>query len=381
LPVQLGRRRMLEVLAGSSMPLSAMLAGCRERSLPEAHAPTAPVTGTEGALAEMKHLRAALDQPTALVEPTNGWDGLEKTEWPFLALIFFAAAATRLAALAPGGSKPRDAALADARWALERARRRGIPGATRTGGVALLPDGHLFVALERFARVAQSDEHLAERRHLASAFERAFAGSPSGILPSYPSIWWTLDAVPALAGLALHGSDGSAARKWEATVRAAAIESATGLIRAVFDAEHQRAIGPVRGCALMLAFPELNVVAPAFASEQWELAKTHLVRTLEVVAFAIPLTGVREYPEPLDLPANVDSGRIVMGLGESASGFGLAAAAAMNDLELLSRLLRSARLVAPPIWEGERLTLRGVAPVGQAAMLRAKVWSAKTLLL
>lgn len=89
------------------------------------------------------------------------------------------------------------------------------------------------------------------------------------------------------------------------------------------------------------------------------------------------VTGVREYPEPLDLPPNTDSGRIFLGLGEAASGFGLAAAAAAGDIELLATLLHSARRVAPPRWNGDELSLANVPPVGQAALLRAKVWSAQ----
>ena len=74
--------------------------------------------------------------------------------------------------------------------------------------------------------------------------------------------------------------------------------------------------------------------------------------------------------------ATTDSGRIVFGLGEAASGFGLAAAAASEDMVVLAALLRSARRVAPPTWQGEELVLPNVPPVGQAGLLRAKVWNA-----
>jgi hypothetical protein len=187
-------------------------------------------------------------------------------------------------------------------------------------------------------------------------------------------MWWTLDAVPALAGLALHApAERRAIERWEATVRASAIDRGTGLIIAGFDPARRRAIGPPRGCALMLALPDLRIASPLLADEQWATARRLLVRTTS------GLTGVREYPEPLDLPASTDSGRIVLGLGEAASGFALAAAASAGDMDLLARLLRSARLVAPPAWVGDRLVLQGVPPVGQAAMLRAKVWDARAL--
>lgn len=46
------------------------------------------------------------------------------------------------------------------------------------------------------------------------------------------------------------------------------------------------------------------------------------------------------------------------------------------DAVLLAALLRSARRVAPPTWNGDELVLANVPPVGQAALLRAKVWNA-----
>ena len=120
----------------------------------------------------------------------------------------------------------------------------------------------------------------------------------------------------------------------------------------------------------MLALPDLFVASPAFAEDQWARARAHLVRR------AAGVTGVREYPERLEFPPSSDSGRIVLGLGEAASGFALAAAAAAADMDTLASLLGSARRVAPPTWMGDELTLDNVPPVGQAALLRAKVWSA-----
>jgi hypothetical protein len=126
-----------------------------------------------------------------------------------------------------------------------------------------------------------------------------------------------------------------------------------------WNPERRRAIGTLRGCALMLALPDLFVVSPGLAQEQWTHARRRLVRTVQGV------TGVREYPDPIDLPATTDSGRILFGLGEAASGFGLAAAAAAEDMVVLAALLRSARRVAPPTWQGDELVLRTCLPLGK----------------
>jgi hypothetical protein len=345
-----------------------MLAACRHEETP---APVAlppfesrPVIGLEAVFGEFRHLRSVLEGTPVGAVSTQGWDNLEQTEWPFFALIFYADAATRCASLPIAGSR-RDAVVAEARWALERANVVGIKGAH-----PLLPHGHLLLALERFTREGRESEYGELRAHLANDLDRRFSASETGMLPSYPSIWWTLDPVPALAALTLRGVGAAARERWEATVRTSAIDPATGLVIAGWNPERGRAIGTPRGCALMLGLPDLYVVSPGLAQGQWSCARRHLVRTVQGV------TGVREYPEPIDLPATTDSGRILFGVGEAASGFGLAAAAAAEDMVVLAALLRSARRVAPPTWHGDKLALPNVPPVGQAALLRAKVWNA-----
>lgn len=311
-----------------------------------------PVTGREAARAELRHLRRVLEPRPDPVLATRGWDLLEKTEWPFFALIFFADAATRFGA------------YDDARWALERAHEIGIRGAR-----PVLPNGHVLLGLERLAAASgQAMEFSDLRASLAQDIGSVLAASPTGMVESYHSMWWTLDAVPALAALTLRKEMPEVRARWERTVLARALDLDTGLIMAGWHPERFLGTGRPRGCALMMAMPDLQIVSPALASGQWQLAKEYLVRSVE------GLTGVREYLEPQDGPVTVDSGRIVLGLGEAASGFGMAAAAAMKDQTVLDLLAYSARIVAPPKWEGDELTLPGVPPVGQAAMLRAKVW-------
>lgn len=363
-----GRRRFLG--AATAFVCTACGADRPRLETPRPSPDPRPPIGIDAVFGELRHLRRVLDPTRAAgavsaSESTEGWNNLERTEWPFFALVFYADAATRLAKL-PIAPHRREAAVAEARWALARAHVLGIKGAE-----PLLPDGHLLLALSRFAGDGREGEYRELREHLADGLERQFARSESGILPSYPSMWWTLDSVPALAALTLRGKGEAARGRWESTVRASAIDPATGLVIAGWNPERRRAIGTPRGCASMLALPDLHVVSPSLAKQQWSRARTHLLRTVAGV------TGMREYPEPLDLPPTVDSGRILFGLGEAASGFGLAAAAASGDMVVFAALLRSVRRVVPPLWHGDELTLPNVPPVGQAALLRAKVWNAE----
>lgn len=273
--------------------MTVLLAACRSEHAPPPVVLPSPdtrsVIGHEAAFGELRHLRRILEGTSAGAVSTRGWDNLEQTEWPFFALIFYADAATRFASL-PMAASRREAVIAEARWALARAHAVGIAGAD-----PLLPHGHLLLALERFAREGRESESGELRDHLASDLGRRFAASESGVLPSYPSMWWMLDPVPALAALTLRGAGAAACDRWEATVRASAIDPATGLIIAGWNPERRRAIGTPRGCALMLALPDLYVVSPRLAQEQWTRARRHLVRTVQGV------TGVREYPDPIDL--------------------------------------------------------------------------------
>lgn len=172
------------------------LLGCRSSSVAQVRAPDAqvdgrPVIGLEASFGELRHLKHVLGASVAYATSTLGWDHLEETEWPFFAVVFHADAATCFASL-PRLAKGRREALHDeARWALASAHALGIKGAN-----VLLPGGHLLLALEKFARSSGSDEHRELRDRLAEGLVSTFERSTTGIPPTYPTVSWTLDAVP-----------------------------------------------------------------------------------------------------------------------------------------------------------------------------------------
>ena len=90
---------------------------------------------------------------------------------------------------------------------------------------------------------------------------------------------------------------------------------------------------------IMFSFPFLVEVDEAFAKEQYALVQKHLVGGF------MGFKAIREFPEGQDGRADVDSGEIIMGFGQAASGFGLSAAAAMGDVSLQADLIRSKSLV------------------------------------
>jgi len=59
----------------------------------------------------------------------------------------------------------------------------------------------------------------------------------------------------------------------------------------------------------------------------------------------------------------VDSGKIIMGFGQAASGFGLLAAAAMGDPSLQADLIRSKRFVLGSTSVADAATKEAVVPL------------------
>jgi hypothetical protein len=94
-----------------------------------------------------------------------------------------------------------------------------------------------------------------------------------------------------------------------------------------------------RGCALTFSVRYLAEVDRALATTWWTALLDHYL-----VDYAL-LVGFREWPPGVDRPADADSGPIVRGVGAAATAFGIAAARAMDDDALATRLEATATLV------------------------------------
>lgn len=115
----------------------------------------------------------------------------------------------------------------------------------------------------------------------------------------------------------------------------------------------------------------LNDFAPEFATNQYTLAKKYLFRS------ALGLAAVREFPEGGEGRPDVDSGPVLFGLGPSASGFAIAAAAAMGDKEFAWQLIKASALAGIPVYNGHELYYQSMPPVGQAVVLYGKTLLSK----
>lgn len=205
---------------------------------------------------------------------------------------------------------------------------------------------------------------------VALALARSFRQSETGILPSYPGMYWPADNLPALSALvrydrAFHQDLAVVKIPFLKQLRSRYLDR-RGLVSSYIDPNRHRVLQGGRGISVSYALHFLPDVDSALAAEQYGLFKRHLLR--QAMGFA----AVREFPEGEPPEIDVDSGAVVLGLGTAASGFAVAAAAIMRDEPLTEALLRSVAIAGlPRLGEGE-LQYHAMPPVGQAVILFGK---------
>jgi hypothetical protein len=165
---------------------------------------------------------------------------------------------------------------------------------------------------------------------------------------------WPADQSATLASLrrfddahgdAHGGADGSAhgelltprlAGAWQQFL---ASHSAGGLPWSEVTGQQKRGRLP-RGCALSFGIRYTAEFDGALARRWWGLYKDRYLVDRG------GLVGFREWPPGVELPADADSGPIVVGVGAAATAFGLLAARAVGDEEMATRLVATAQAMS-----------------------------------
>ncbi|MGV9375883.1 hypothetical protein ACWDRB_08715 [Nonomuraea sp. NPDC003707] len=278
---------------------------------------------------------------------------------------------------APAGERSR--ALREVRWALSRldspaGRAPFSPGLTppygvfyrgwsnwlRGGALSLEPAGQRDPAeVRRFAEDS-------------AALGAAFDASASPYLAAYPGQAWPVDSTVAVASLRLHDAIlpprfGGTVERWLREVRRR-LDPRTGLLPHRADPGDGAPAEVARGSSQSMIQRFLVDVDPAFAAEQYARFRELYVAT--------PLglgPAVREYPEGVDGPADVDSGPLPLGVSLSATVVTLGAAQAHSDAPLASALAGYGELAGLPVdtpWT-KRYAF-GLLPIGDAFLAWAK---------
>ncbi|MFI7127314.1 hypothetical protein ACIBQ1_16570 [Nonomuraea sp. NPDC050153] len=294
----------------------------------------------------------------------------------FFAHVLYGLSWVELGLREPAGERSR--ALREARWALERldspsGQAPFSPGLTppygvfyrgwsnwlRGGTLSLQPAGRRDPAEAR--RFAED----------SAAIGAAFDAGASPYLAAYPGQAWPVDSTVAVASLRLHDAllpprFGGTVERWLREV-GRRLDPRTGLLPHRADPGGEPA-EVARGSSQSMIQRFLVDVDPAFAAEQYAR-----FRDLYVVTPLGLGPAVREYPEGMDGPADVDSGPLPLGVSLSATVVTLGAAQAHGDAPLASALAAYGELAGLPVdtpWT-KRYAF-GLLPIGDAFLAWAK---------
>ncbi len=250
--------------------------------------------------------------------------------------------------------------------------------------------GQLNLALGCYRLVGGDDRYEAIHKRLSDVLHAALVERQGRPLESYPSYSWSFDTAPVLVSLALRDrhTGGSQApevtRQHLAWLKTHSLDPATGLPRHRCGLRTGRAFGSPRGCDLSMRLALLARIDLPTAKELYRAYVRHFWIERNVVA------GFAEWPGGRAGRQDIDSGPVVMGVGMSASGMGIAAATAVGDgprrrrlCEQLADLRQLLRLTLTPDASG-RPSFLGVIPyrpeyvtgflMGDACLFYAVTW-------
>jgi hypothetical protein len=291
-----------------------------------------------------------------------------------------------LGILEPAGE--RTTALREARWALGRL---DSPSGRAPFSPDLAPSHGVFYrgwsnwlrgGVLRLQPAGQRDP--GELRRFAddsATLGAAFDASASPYLAAYPGQAWPVDSTVAMASLRLHDTllparFAATVERWLLGVRQR-LDPRTGLLPHRVAPDTGGPIEVARGTSQSLIQRFLLDVDPAFAGEQYlRFRDQYVVSPLGLGP------AVREYPDGVDGPADVDSGPLPLGVSLSATVVTIGAAQVHGDAPLATALANYGELAGLPFetpWT-KRYAF-GLLPVGDAFLAWSKTarpWVART---
>ncbi|HJL15151.1 MAG TPA: hypothetical protein RMH99_05820 [Sandaracinaceae bacterium LLY-WYZ-13_1] len=303
-------------------------------------------------------------------------------EWDFMGRTFLVLALAN-DALAHPARRVRDLAVMDRileetlRLERERGQAHFLMDYVHAGrfvdpsGRSVFVDGEIALMLAARQRVARSERWRGPLARRVAHIEAQMRRGPVTSAESYPDECWTFCNTLALAAVrtsdAVTGEDhGALLGAWVASARAHLIDPDTGMLVSSYRRDGTHLDGP-EGSSVFMAAHALQVIDPAFAAEQYALARRHLGADLAGFAWA------REWPDGWRGPPDVDSGPVVplVDASAGASGMALLGAAAFDDGAYRRGLHRSLGLAAFPIRDGGGLRYAASNQVGDAVLLYA----------
>lgn len=344
------------------------LAGAVRLVVPATAGPTGEPDGVRRQLA---FLRAALDDGAAESAQRLYPEGY------FFLHVLYGLTWVELGMRAPAGE--RAAALREARWAWQHL---DTPAGRAPFSEGLSPPFGVFyqgwsnwllggvIGLQPPGRrdPGELDRFAAGSAALGGAFD----ASASPYLTAYPGQAWPVDSTVAMASLRLHDTllpplYAGTVQRWLAGVRER-LDPRTGLLPHRVDPATGEPLEVARGTSQSIIQRFLGDLDPAFAREQYLRFRDRFVVS--------PLglgPAVREYPDGIDGPADVDSGPLPLGVSLSATVVTIGAAQVNHDAPLAAALANYGELAGVPLdtpWT-KRYAF-GLLPVGDAFLAWSK---------
>ncbi|MFD7614301.1 hypothetical protein [Streptomyces sp. NPDC059828] len=280
----------------------------------------------------------------------------------------------------PEGDTTRAEALREARWALARL---DSPPGRAPFSEDLVPSYGVFyrgwtnwlrggvLSLQPAARrdPAEVRRFTADSAALGAAFD---ASESSPYLAAYPGQAWPVDSTVAMASLRLHDKllpprFAGTADRWLRAVRDR-LDPRTGLLPHRVDLATGAPAEVARATSQSMIQRFLVDIDPSFADQQYARFRDRYVTRPLALGPA-----VREYPDGLDGPADVDSGPLPLGVSLSASVVTAGAAQVHGDAPLAEGLTSFSELLGAPVdtpWT-KRYAF-GLVPVGDAFLAWSK---------
>ncbi|MFF3687325.1 hypothetical protein [Streptomyces sp. NPDC002187] len=338
---------------------------------------TAPATASgpdgepPGVHRQLAFLRAALDDGAADAAQRQFPEGY------FFLHALYGLTWVELGMREPAGERAE--ALREARWALERL---DSPSGRAPFSADLVPSyGVFYRGWSNWLRggvlslqpAAQRDP--AELRRFAgdsAALGAAFDASKTPYLAAYPGQAWPVDSTVAMASLRLHDKllpprFAGTADRWLRGVRDR-LDPRTGLLPHRVDPDSGAPAEVARATSQSMINRFLVDIDPAFAREQYlGFRDRYLTSPLGLGP------AVREYPDGMDGPADVDSGPLPLGVSLSASVVTAGAAQVHGDSALAEGLTNHGELLGVPVdtpWT-KRYAF-GLLPIGDAFVAWSK---------
>ncbi len=265
-----------------------------------------------------------------------------------------------------------DAMLSDAGRAFDAGKWKEDPLASLDGGrghAAYL--GYTNLALSLHRSLVADSRYGTLNDALSDAIAARVLREKHGVFETYPGERYPVDTAAGVASIVLHdrvtGRDHAAALDhWRAAFHTSQRAGDNGLLYQSTRADGRPSM-PERGSGTFLTAWFLSFGDPELGCDLYARGRDTLFSTVG------PVVGMREYAPGTVGRADIDSGPIAMGLGVSATGFGLGAARACGDTETAEALTRTAEWFGAADVEGDVLhwrsgTALGGAPVADAIM-------------